>query len=235
VRTFACDADAIMVTLPACAVADPARYSASLSRPGQLSYVLGVTLVPPSAVSSMQLELVLPIAPAPRPSKRGSWTLSITTPCGCYSVPMWLDTCAAPALPGVHTPTRLPVVTACTPEIQPDLTAMWPLIGLTFARSADGLRTGIDGTAVPPYGQLGLPAPTPAVVVTLTAVDATGALSGSLSPTVPALNGQGWRLIDRHGRVVTSGIVAAGALTAALAAPLGCGQHYLAFGSPPPP
>jgi len=235
-RIFACDDAAITVTLPMCAIADPARYSASLSRPGQPSYVLAVTLVPPSAVSSMQLELVLPIAPAPRPSKRGSWTLSITTPCGCYSLEMWLDVCAAPLLSGVHTPTRLPVVTACTPAIQPNLTAPRPVIGLTFARSADGLSTGIALTAVPPYGQLGLPAPIPAVVVTLTVLDATGALSGSLSPAPAGLVGQPWRLLNRHGREIVAGIATSAgvgqvAFAATLTTELNCGAHYLTFGA----
>lgn len=60
--------------------------------------------------------------PSPRP-QHGVWTLRVTTPCGCFTGPVYLD-CPAPRPEAVHTPTSSapegPTPVCCDEEDPPD-------------------------------------------------------------------------------------------------------------------
>lgn len=67
-------------------------------------------------------DLITVAIPDPLPStvpypKRGVWTLSVQTDCGCYEAPVYID-CPPPAFAGVHRPTAAqgPSTECCIPE-----------------------------------------------------------------------------------------------------------------------
>lgn len=240
-RTIACDATTFDIALPACASVDPADYSAEISRDGCKTYVLALELLSPPAPAP-------PIFPTPTPADltlrislpatrtQGVWCLAITTPCGCYRTSIFLYQCALPAFVGTHDPTRTPLDTVdCTPAIQPDLNAPNPVLGFTFART--DTHTGVDLTD-PAYGAVLLPAPTPALTTLQLGAPVADplAFAGTLAPMPAALDTLGWRLLDAHGYELAHGALAIAAgvatLSATLAAPLGCGKHYLAIDTP---
>lgn len=77
--------------------------------------LLALTPLPPLPDDAPTvLRLALP-AELPR---RGVWGVSVLSPCGCYRLPVFVDSCAAPAQPSTHLPTRntpAPVPVVCPP------------------------------------------------------------------------------------------------------------------------
>lgn len=231
-RILHCDDTEIIVFVPPCGSILPADYTATLTKANCPRYTLVVTLALDSSPAPQRLlRLALP-APAPA---RGTWTLSVKTPCGCYDTTVWLDTCAASALPGTHTPTRLPVITYCLPN----LTGSLLTLGMVFGRNAAGTQTGIHmGTPSPsPFGAflLPLPTPTPSEFALRTLDSDPLTIIGTLTTAPAGLVGFPWTLLDNYGREIVVGMVTAGApgtatLEATLPRPLSCGKHYLIFG-----
>lgn len=116
-----CGETSLTLTLPAC-VADPtcpspapgaAALTAHLTR--RNCPLIALTPLPPEpGDAATTVRLALPSA-LPR---RGVWGVSVRTACGCYRLPVFVDSCAHPALPAEHLPTRntpAPVPVACPP------------------------------------------------------------------------------------------------------------------------
>lgn len=227
-RVLACDATLIDIALPACS--DTSGYTATLSRALCTTHELVATYIPPTDDDGARLRLTLPATPL----RRGVWTLSVTTPCGCRNSAVFFEGCAPPALPSTHFPTRdtpTPVPVSCAPALQPDLGAANPVLGFDFSRSSDGLTTGIDSEADPAFGEPTAPAPVYTQVTLYTTDAAPLTLVGQIAPVPDALNGSTWTLLDRYGRALATGLLTVTAdvatLEGVLAVPLGCGTHYL--------
>lgn len=234
-RVLGCDNDTLALELPACpAPTGAGSYKVTLSRSHCVTQTLVFALIAATPTTPAFINVVLP---APSLSlKRGVWVLSVTTPCGCYSTPVYLDRCRVPLLPGNNFPTRdtpTPVPVKCSPPLQPDLNAQNPVLGFVFARSSDGTFTGAS-LGPPAYGAQVPPFPPLTFFDINTDSDGLG-LEGVLeAPGIAALAGASWQLLDVTGREI-----AAGELTsfeadtlvfeAALLDFLSCGLHYLAI------
>lgn len=234
-RTIACDATTFELQLPGCADDAAGSYSASLTRGLIAAHTLDVTVLDPPTGPPV-LSLALPDQTV-TPLKRGVWTLSVKTPCGCYSALVFAEGCRPPALGALHTPAREPIAPTpvqCGPDLQHDLEAANPVLGVIFARSSDDQLTGIDLQADPPYGEFIEPPAAPALTATAINAEIHGlSLVGTLAPLAPSLNGAPWTLRDRDGRTIANGVLTVvggvGTLTATLAEYLGCGPHTLAI------
>lgn len=110
-----CDEQSTDLKLPPCAGAF-STVTAKLTR-------LHHTEVPLDLVQSTVDEHLITVSiPDPLPAnvpfpKRGVWTLSVQTDCGCYEAPVYVD-CPPPAFAGVHNPTASqgPSTECCIPE-----------------------------------------------------------------------------------------------------------------------
>lgn len=109
-----CETNDVSLKLPPCAGA-LLSVTATLTRPNYISVPL---IVSQSLTDADQLLLTLPVptvqVPAPA---RGVWTLIVTTPCGCFTAPVYTD-CPPPQLAGVHYPTAItgPSIECCIPD-----------------------------------------------------------------------------------------------------------------------
>lgn len=59
------------------------------------------------------------VGPIPKEVKDGVHSLNLTTPCGCFTLRLYLKRCPAPRLTGLHTPTN-PDGDKIAPECCPD-------------------------------------------------------------------------------------------------------------------
>lgn len=110
-----CDEQSTNLKLPPCAGAF-STVVAKLVRLHHVEVPLELTQ------SETDPDLITVAIPDPLPStvpypKRGVWTLSVQTDCGCYEAPVYID-CPPPAFAGVHRPTASqgPSTECCIPE-----------------------------------------------------------------------------------------------------------------------
>lgn len=103
-----CENPTIRISLPACVALITL---ATLSRAGFETFVLAATLVPPDGVTFNGV---------PAGIARGVWQLSFETDCGCFSAPVFVDICRAPAFQSTHQPTSdQPPTQVCCPDPEP--------------------------------------------------------------------------------------------------------------------
>lgn len=57
------------------------------------------------AISAVGADGSFTVGPVPDDIRRGVWTLSFDTPCGCFTAQVFVDVCTAPAFTGKHTAT----------------------------------------------------------------------------------------------------------------------------------
>jgi hypothetical protein len=175
-RVLDCTTTTITILILPCESSVSADYKATLSRENHPLYelvlaFLSVDLLQPDAPRRLQLTLPPAIA-------RGTWVLSVTTPCGCYSTELWVDTCAPSALSGEHTATRLSTPLDCPTVVPPAAGPPEPLVGPPGPAGPAGPRgplgpqgapgtdgsDGVNGGAGPPgpagpQGPAGPPGP----------------------------------------------------------------------------
>jgi len=94
VQRIDCTSTEIRLNLPLCA---SAISKATLSRARCLTHELQAVLVDPGTIALSEI---------PADLRRGVWTLTLTTDCGCYSAPMHVDICQVPGFISTPTPTN---------------------------------------------------------------------------------------------------------------------------------
>lgn len=162
-----CEDPVLRLRLPSCAATVEA---ATLSRQHCPTHELTAELVD----GDLHLDGI------PLLSRRGVWTLTLTTNCGCFDAKVFLDICRAPGFTSTHHDTlqQDPIQECCAPDL------VWPAT-LGF--------TGPDGDLLQPSPPLS------EFVVT----DAEDSFTVQLAPIPEGYTG--WELLDHEGRPVASG------------------------------
>ena len=103
-----CENPTIRISLPPCVALITL---ATLSRAGHDTFTLQAEIV----------DLGLRFNGVPTGVARGVWQLSFETDCGCFSAPVFVDICRAPAFQSTHQPTSdQPPTQVCCPDPEPE-------------------------------------------------------------------------------------------------------------------